>query len=109
MSPLGAANRREFLAGGLSFAMLAESAECYVAEGPLIPLVPGPEVESYKKAQDRLLAKDQVTARSHFVKLPNPPLSVHVLEGAKGDPVLLIQEATTAAYRLQGAQLSWTT
>ena len=33
--------------------------------------VPGPEVNAFKKAQERLLAKDHVAARSDFVKLRN--------------------------------------
>jgi alpha-beta hydrolase superfamily lysophospholipase len=77
--------------------MLAASAPCFEAEGPVIPLVPGPEVDEFKKAQDRLLAKDRVTARSHFLKLPKPPLTVHVLEGGNGDPVLLIHGGNAIA------------
>ncbi len=97
MNPSDGATRREFLAGGLSCAMLAASAPPDAAEGPVIPLVPGPEVDSFKKAQDRLLAKDHVTARSRFVKLPKPPLSVHVLEGGEGAPVLLIHGGNAIA------------
>jgi pimeloyl-ACP methyl ester carboxylesterase len=89
--------RREFLAGGLSFTMLAGSAAVYAAEDSVIPLVPGPEVDEFKKAQDRLLAKDHVTARSHFVKLPKPPLTAHVLEGGHGDPVVLIHGGNAMA------------
>jgi pimeloyl-ACP methyl ester carboxylesterase len=97
MKSFGGSTRREFLAGGLSFTMLAASAPRDVTQGPVIPLVPGPEVDAFKKAQDRLLAKDHVTARSRFVKLPKPPLSVHVLEGGKGDPVLLIHGGNAIA------------
>ena len=95
--PGGGATRREFLAGGLSFTMLAASAPPDATRGPVIPLVPGPEVEAFEKAQDRLLARDHVTARSHFVKLLEPPLSVHVLDGGKGDPVVLIHGGNAIA------------
>jgi hypothetical protein len=97
MRPFREANRREFLAAGLSMTMLAASAPLHVEKDPVIPLVPGPEVDAFKKAQDRLLAKDKVTARSHFVKLTKPSLSVHVLEGGKGDPVLLIHGGNAIA------------
>ncbi len=97
MKSSGGATRREFLAGGLSFTMLAASAPPDATQGPVIPLVPGPEVDAFKKAQDRLLAKDHVTARSHFVKLPRPRLTVHVLEGGKGAPVLLIHGGNAIA------------
>jgi pimeloyl-ACP methyl ester carboxylesterase len=75
VKPANGLYRRELLAGGLSLTMLAASAPLYAAEGPVIPLVPGPEVDSFKEAQDQLLVKDQVTARSCFVKLPKLELS----------------------------------
>jgi pimeloyl-ACP methyl ester carboxylesterase len=97
MKPYTEANRREFLAAGLSMTMLAASAPLHAAKDPVIPLARGPETDAFKKAQDRLLAKDKVTARSHFVKLTKPPLSVHVLEGGKGAPVLLIHGGNAIA------------
>lgn len=97
MRPFREANRREFLAAGLSLTMLAASPPHPAENDPVIPLVPGPEVDAFKKAQERLLAKDRVTARSHFLKLPKPPLSVHVLEGGRGDPVLLIHGGNAIA------------
>ena len=69
--PFDGATRRELLAAGLSFPMMAASAPRDDADGPVITLVPGPEVDAFKKAQDRLLAKDHVAARSDFVKLRN--------------------------------------
>ena len=97
VNPSGGATRREFLAGGASFAMLAASVPSYAAEDPVISLVPGPEVDAFKKAQGRLLTKHYVTAQSLFVKLPKPPLTVHVLEGGMGDPVLLIHGGNAIA------------
>jgi pimeloyl-ACP methyl ester carboxylesterase len=97
VKPANGLNRREVLAGGLSLTMLAASAPQFAADGPVIPLVPGPEVDSFRTAQDQLLAKDQVSARSCFVKLPKLELAVHVLEGGKGDPVLLIHGGNAIA------------
>jgi pimeloyl-ACP methyl ester carboxylesterase len=75
VKPANGLNRREVLAAGLSLTMLAASAPLFAADGPVIPLVPGPEVDLFRTAQDQLLAKDQVSARSCFVKLPKPQLS----------------------------------
>jgi pimeloyl-ACP methyl ester carboxylesterase len=97
VNPLGGATRRDFLAGGLLFTMLAGAGPRDATEDPVIPLVLGPEVEAFRKAQDRLLAKDHVSCRSRFVKLPKPRLNVHVLEGGKGDPVLLIHGGNAIA------------
>lgn len=52
--------------------------------------MPGPEVDAFKKAQAALLQKYGVAAHSRYVKLSKPPLTVHVLEVGRGDPVLLI-------------------
>lgn len=97
IKPFTGATRREFLSGGLSITMLAASAPREATESPVIPLVPGPEVDAFKEAQGRLLAKDHVTARSRFVRLPKPPLSVHVLVGGEGAPVLLIHGGAAIA------------
>jgi pimeloyl-ACP methyl ester carboxylesterase len=57
---------------------------------PVTPLAPGPEVDAFKKAQDALLKKYGVTAKSRYVKLKEPALTVHVLEAGRGEPLLLI-------------------
>jgi len=54
------------------------------------PLSPGPEVGALKKAQDGLLKKYGVTAKSRYVRLKKPALTAHVLEAGHGEPVLLI-------------------
>jgi len=57
---------------------------------PVTPLAPGPEVDAFKKAQDALLKKYGVRAKSRYVKLKKPALTAHVLEAGQGEPVLLI-------------------
>jgi pimeloyl-ACP methyl ester carboxylesterase len=54
-------------------------------------------VEAFKKAQEKLLAKSKVTAKSQFVILTKPPLTAHVLDGGKGEPVLLIHGGNAMA------------
>jgi len=58
--------------------------------GPVTPVIPGPEVEAYQKAQEALLKKYGVEAKSRPVKLKKPEMTVHVLEAGRGDPVILI-------------------
>jgi len=89
--------RREFLIAGLASTILAAASPLHAADDPVIPLVPGPEVESFKSAQERLLAKSMVPAKSQFVKLMNPPMTAHVLDGGKGEPVLLIHGGNAIA------------
>jgi pimeloyl-ACP methyl ester carboxylesterase len=57
----------------------------------------GREVEQFKSVQERLLAKSMVTAKSQFVKLMNPRMTAHVLDGGKGEPVLLIHGGNAIA------------
>jgi pimeloyl-ACP methyl ester carboxylesterase len=83
------ATRREFVSS-LSFATISASNLLADPRSPITPLVPGPEVDEYRKAQDRSLAKFNVSARSRFVKLSRPPLVAQVLQAGRGEPVLLI-------------------
>jgi pimeloyl-ACP methyl ester carboxylesterase len=93
----GRPSRREFFASSLAGTMVAISTPLYAGEDPVIPLATGPEVAAFKKAQEKLLAKSKVTAKSQFVKLTKPPLSAHVLDGGKGEPVLLIHGGNAMA------------
>jgi pimeloyl-ACP methyl ester carboxylesterase len=93
--------RRTFMtrcaAAGLAAGSLFDSSNLWAQANPVIPLVPGPEVEDYKRAQQKLLAKYEVKAESHYIKLDKPPLTAHVLEAGKGNPVLLIHGGNAAA------------
>lgn len=96
VNPIRGTTRREFITAGLASTMLA-AAPHYAGENPVIPLGSGPEVDAFKKAQEKLLAKSKITAKSRFVKLSKPPLTAHILEGGKGDPVLLIHGGNAVA------------
>lgn len=50
----------------------------------------GPEVEEFKKAQQKLLDKYAVSARSSYLKLTKPTFTAHLLEAGQGDPVLML-------------------
>jgi len=89
--------RREFVAGILSFAAIGSSDLAAAPQSPIIPLVPGPEVDSYKKAQTGLLEKFKVSAQSRYVKIPKLSLTAHVLEAGHGDPVVLIHGGAATA------------
>jgi pimeloyl-ACP methyl ester carboxylesterase len=68
------------------------------AETELItPLVPGSEIDRFKKRQSQLLAKCAVPARSRYLKLGKPPLTAHVLEVGQGDPLVLIHGGAAMA------------
>jgi acetyl esterase len=57
----------------------------------------GPEVDAFKKAQDALLAKYRVKAKSRYLKLKKPQTTVHVLEAGQGKPLLLIHGGRSCA------------
>ncbi len=97
VNPVFDTSRRKFLIAGLASTVLAAASPLRAAADPVIPLVPGSEVESFKLAQERLLAKSQVAAKSQFVKLKNPPLTAHVLHGGQGAPILLIHGGNAIA------------
>jgi pimeloyl-ACP methyl ester carboxylesterase len=93
--------RRTFLKLAASGGVLANSAlfsrNLLAQNGAITPLVTGPEVEQFKKAQEGLLVKYGVTARSQYLKLERPPLTAHVLEAGQGAPVLLIHGGNSTA------------
>ena len=60
-------------------------------------LSPGPEVDAFKKAQQGLLQKYSVDANSKYLKLEKPALTAHVLEGGRGDPVLMLHGGVAVA------------
>src|SRR5262245_14921696 len=73
--------------------LLFASLSCVVqAEPP-----PGPEVDAFKKAQDALLAKYRVKAKSRYLKVKTPQTTVHVLEAGQGKPLLLIHGGRSCA------------
>jgi pimeloyl-ACP methyl ester carboxylesterase len=71
---------------------------CLLAQTSVIPpIVPGPEVDEFKKAQQALLLKYGVAARSRYLKLDKPPLTAHVLDAGKGPPVLMLHGGNATA------------
>ena len=62
--------------------------------------VPGERISAYKAAQQALLKKYGVMAKSRYVKLKNPSLTVHVLEAGRGEPVLLLHGGNATAAQL---------
>ena len=63
----------------------------------ITPVVPGPEVDQFKVAQQKLLLRYGVSARSQYVQLDKPALTAHVLEAGRGDPVLLLHGGIATA------------
>jgi pimeloyl-ACP methyl ester carboxylesterase len=88
--------RRQFIVDGSVLALGASVSFRYQGN-PVIPLVDGPEVDRYRRAQERALAKFGVHAQSRFVPLHKPALTAHVLEVGHGDPVVLIHGGGTVA------------
>lgn len=82
-------NRREFLAG-LSVTVAVSSPLLSNPQNLVTPLTPSPQVEAFKAAQARLLAKFDYPTRPRFLKLAKPPLTLHVLEAGHGDPIVLL-------------------
>src|SRR5580704_6093622 len=56
----------------------------------ITPIVPSPQIDQFEKAQQTLLRKYNLPARSRYLKLTKPPLTAHVLEVGDGAPVLLL-------------------
>jgi pimeloyl-ACP methyl ester carboxylesterase len=63
----------------------------------VIPLVKGPEVHRYRRAQQRLLVKYGVRARSRFIRLRKPALRAYVLVAGRGEPLVLIHGGAAMA------------
>ena len=86
--------RRHFIewcaAGGVAANLASISGYAVAQSNAITPVIPGPEVDEFKRVQRRLLLKYDVSARSRYLKLKRPPLKVHVLEAGQGEPVLLL-------------------
>jgi pimeloyl-ACP methyl ester carboxylesterase len=48
------------------------------------------DMETFKTAQQKLLDKYNVAAKSKYLKLEKPALTAHVLESGKGEPVVML-------------------
>jgi hypothetical protein len=86
--------RRQFIKTSLIFgvsAALTESPHLSLAQtGPITAVVPGPEVEAFTTAQQRLFQRFDTSVQSRYVKLKQPALTAHVLEAGRGNPVLML-------------------
>ncbi len=93
--------RRTFLklaaVGGVVANTAWFSRDLLAQDGAITPLLPGAEVDQFKKAQQDLLLKYGVAAHSEYLKLKQPPLTAHVLEAGQGPPVLLIHGGNATA------------
>lgn len=58
------------------------------------------EIETFRKAQQKLLLKYHVSARSAYINLSAPRLKIHVLEAGHGEPVVMLHggKATAAQF-----------
>ena len=87
-------NRRDFIkwctvcSGAFGFSSLPR--HLLAQTRAITPVVPGPEIDQFKKAQQNLLLKYGVPARSRYLKLNKPLLTTHVLEAGRGTPLLLL-------------------
>lgn len=81
---------KESLISGVAAAMINPTRQSSAQIGLTQSLLPGPEVDEFKKAQQSLLQKYVVATNSNYLKLEKPALAAHVLEGGRGDPVLML-------------------
>ena len=56
-----------------------------------------PEIKFYKKAQQKLLLKYSLRAKSRYIKLAKPQIKAHILEAGKGAPVVMLHGGGTTA------------
>jgi pimeloyl-ACP methyl ester carboxylesterase len=87
-------HRREFVAFGLQVGAMALTSRAFRGAddqpSPYSPLLPGPEVERFKAAEQKLLSRYHLSAKSRFVEIKSAHLPMHVLEVGRGQPVLLL-------------------
>jgi pimeloyl-ACP methyl ester carboxylesterase len=88
------ATRREFLSGVSALTVIASPLTCASSDS-VSPLVAGPEVDTFKEAQARCSARFGYQARSRFIKIAKPQLTLHVLEAGHGSPVVLLSGGST--------------
>jgi pimeloyl-ACP methyl ester carboxylesterase len=88
------ANRREFIAFGLGLGLTALSSRKLRAgsdqASPFSPLSTGPATDRFKEAEQRVLSRYHLSARSQFVLIKSAHLPMHVLEVGTGQPVLML-------------------
>jgi 2-hydroxy-6-oxonona-2,4-dienedioate hydrolase len=87
-------DRRQFLKATVNCSVvvgLNGAAQRATAQaGPIIPVVPSPEIDAFRMAQQQLLKKYGVSAKSRFIKLRQPALTAHLLEAGRGEAVLML-------------------
>ena len=86
--------RRKFLSGVSAVTVMSAHSQGTSSDA-VTPLGAGPEVDAFKKAQARCSAKFGYRARSRFIKIAHPPLTLHVLEAGHGSPVVLLSGGST--------------
>jgi 2-hydroxy-6-oxonona-2,4-dienedioate hydrolase len=86
--------RREFLSGVSALTVILSPLQGASSDS-VTPLVAGPEVDAFKEAQARCSAKFGYRAHSRFIKIAQPPLTLHVLEAGHGNPVVLLSGGST--------------
>ena len=91
--------RRDFFTwcGGVVVTSGPFASYVLVQTGAVTPIVPGPEVDQFKIAQQKLLLRYGVSARSRYVNVAKPALTAHVLEAGRGEPVLLLHGGIATA------------
>jgi len=87
-------NRRQFIKASLICGVAAglndPTPHAMAQSAPITPVVPGAEIDAFKTAQQAVLQKYGVPAKSRYVKLKQPVLTAHVLEAGRGEPVVML-------------------